>query len=31
MVLMNEINKRTNILLEQLEVSKASFFYALGN
>lgn len=31
MVLINEINKRTNILLEQLEVSKASFFYTLGN
>lgn len=25
MILMNEINKRTNILLEQLEVSKARF------
>lgn len=31
MVLMNEIDKRTNILLEQLEVSKASLFDALGN
>lgn len=29
MVLMNEIDKRTNILLEQLEVSKA--FDILGN
>lgn len=29
MVLMNEIDKRTNILLEQLEVSKA--FDTLGN
>lgn len=26
MVLMNEIDKRTSILLEQLEVSKASLF-----
>lgn len=31
MVLINEIDKRTNILLEQLEVSKATWFAALGN
>lgn len=31
MVLMNEIDKRTNILLEQLEVSKAGLFDTLGN
>lgn len=28
---MNEIDKRTNILLEQLEVSKAGLFDTLGN